>query len=245
MVCADLFMVRIINCSWCFWFFLTEIWNFLCAQRFARLPVSFRSLVVKLSINDPLNLIAYSNGPFFSWLHVPLMGHFFNASLMWDRVTLICDISFLPEAPRQSLSLLIQPFHFPTLLCWLFWPKPPPVSTQAHGIYCSSYPGDRYSRTFLLSLASCWNLSRQSISTHTNKLHGRRGRWPSRAIVNLQVNVLILSFTHSHSHNILLHSVKTEESLFWIYIWCVIGHRASVFTGSKLGNRFQTLNPKK
>lgn len=186
--------------------------NFVCTQCSAKLTVSSRSLVVKLSVNDRLHLISYSNALFFSWLLVQLMRHFYNASLMWDRVTFICDISLLPEAPRQSLSLLIQLFHFPTLLCWLFWPKPPPVSTQAQGIYCSSSPGDRYSLAFPFSLASCWNLSRQSISTHTNKLHGRQGRWPSRAIVNLQVDVLMLSFTHAH--NILLHSVKTRQSLF-------------------------------
>lgn len=50
-----------------------------------------------LCFNDPLNLIAYSNGPDISWLSVPLTGHVFNASLMEDQVTLICDISFIPS----------------------------------------------------------------------------------------------------------------------------------------------------
>lgn len=175
-----------------------------------------------------------------------LMGHFFNASLKWDQVTFICDISVLPEAPRQSLSLLIQLFHFPTLLCWLFRPKPPPVSTQAHGIYCSSSPGDRYSRTFLLSLASCWNLSRQSISTHTNKLHGRQGRWPSRAIANFQVDVLILSFTRSHTHTTYRCTLSKLAIPFFGSTYDVsLGQKNSLFTGFKLGNRFQTFNPKK
>lgn len=217
--------------------------HFLCS---ANLPASSRSLVVKLSVNDPLNLIAYSNGPFFSWLHVLSMRHFYNGSLMWHEVTFICKISFLPEAPGQSLSLLIQLFHFPIRLCWLFWPKPPPVSTQAHGVYCSCFPGDRYSRTFLLSLDSCWNLSRQSISTHTNKLHGRRGRWPSRAIVNLQVDVLILAFTHWHVHTTYCCTLsKLDKPTFGSSYDVSLSPKILIFTGFKVGNRFQTFNPKK
>lgn len=143
-----------------------------------------------------------------------LIGHFFNASLMWVRVTFICDISFLPEAPTLSLFLLIQLFHFPILLCWLFWPKPPPVSTQAHGIYCSSSPGDRYSQTFLLCLASCWNLSRQSISTHTQTgCTADRANDPGEPLL-IYRSMCSYSLSHTHTHNILLYSVETGQSLF-------------------------------
>lgn len=105
---------------------------------------------------------------------------------------------FVPA--RGAWTITFPPdlaFSFPHITVLAFLTKTPPVSTQAHGVYCSSSPGDRYSRTFLLSLASCWNLSRQSISVHTNKLHGRQSRWASRAIANLQVDVLILSFIHT------------------------------------------------
>lgn len=110
-----------------------------CPQRSSNLPVGSRSLVVKLSVNGPLNSIAYSNGPFFSWLHVPFLGHFFNASLTWDRVTSIRDISFLPEAPGRSLSLLIQLFHPPPITALAFLTK---ASTCLH-------PGSWYLLFFL------------------------------------------------------------------------------------------------
>lgn len=108
-------------------------------------------------------------------------------------------------------------FSFPHITLLAFLTKTPPVSTQAHGVYCSSFPGDRYSRTFLLSLASCWNLSRQSISVHTNKLHGRQSPWPSRAIANLQVDVLILSFTHSHIHTTYRFTLSKLDNPFYFF----------------------------